>query len=185
MDGTLLVWRTSGWPSKLTDYELWNAAVITKLRDLYDNQDYQLVLISNQGAIRGAHTGKKATSVKNLIEWLAATIDRPLSVVMSTDKKKGFHKPAVTLWRAAQKLVGQPSSSWSIADSFYVGDSVGDDNDQQGGVDIGLARNVSEWTGETLQFWTPQDYFGTLCRRVSSEISKLFSYKFNCAFHVW
>ena len=160
MDGTLLVWRTTGWPSKLSDYELWNSAVITKLRTLYDEEGYQLVIISNQGAIRSAFTGKKATAVKSLIEWLIATIDRPISVVLSTDKKKGFHKPSVKLWQAAQHLFGSSSKSWSIADSFYVGDSVGDDNDAQGGVDIALARNVSQMTGQTLRFFTPDDYFG-------------------------
>lgn len=110
-------------------------------------------------AIRGAFTGKKATTVKNLVEWLVATIDRPVSVVMSTDKKKGFHKPSVALWQAAQKLLA-PETPWNISESFYVGDSVGGDDDPQGGVDISLARNVSESTGETLRFHTPEDYFG-------------------------
>eukprot|EP00977_Amphora_coffeiformis_P019599 scaffold7349_cov173-Amphora_coffeaeformis.AAC.80 len=159
MDGTLLVWRTSGWPSKLTDYELWNNAVIPKLRQLYDDENYQLILISNQGAIRGAFTGKKATTVKSLVEWLVATIDRPVSVVMSTDKKKGFHKPSVALWQAAQKLLA-PNNPWSISESFFVGDSIGGDDDPQGGVDICLARNVSKLMGETLRFYPPEDYFG-------------------------
>lgn len=51
MDGTLLVWRTTGWPSKITDYELWNAAVITRFRRLYDEEQCQLVIISNQGGM--------------------------------------------------------------------------------------------------------------------------------------
>jgi len=159
MDGTLLVWRTPGWPSKLTDYELWNTAVITKLRQLYDDENYQLILISNQGAIRGAFTGKKATTVKGLVEWLISTIDRPISVVMSTDKKKGYHKPSVTLWQAAQKLLA-PGTPWNISESFYVGDSIGGDDDPQGGVDIALARNVSELMNATLRFYPPDDYFG-------------------------
>ena len=54
--GTLLVWRIAGWPSKFEDYELWNADVVTKLRDLYDNQGYQLVIFSNQGGIRKVRT---------------------------------------------------------------------------------------------------------------------------------
>jgi DNA 3'-phosphatase len=166
VDGTLVTWRTAGWPSKLTDYELWNANVVHKLRHLYDVEGYQLVLISNQGAIRSAHTGKKATTVKSLMEWIIATIGRPIGVVMSTDKKKGFHKPAVQLWQAAQHLLAVPSDhetmtkDWSIAESLYVGDSVGGDDDPQGGVDEGLARNVGALAGTTLQFFTPDNFFG-------------------------
>ena len=159
MDGTLVVWRSAGWPSNLNDYELWNTQVITKLRHLYDDEGYQLVIVSNQGAIRGAHTGKKATHVKNLVEWLLNTIDRPVSVVLSTDKKKGFHKPSISIWQAAQTLFA-PQLPWSLAESVYVGDSVGDDNDPQGGVDIALARNVSQHYGTTLRFVTPDDFFG-------------------------
>jgi DNA 3'-phosphatase len=160
LDGTLLVWRIAGWPSKLTDYELWSSCVLTKLRRLYDEENYQLVIISNQGGIRNAVQGKKATLIKNLHAWLAGLVDRPISIILSCDKKKGYHKPSVRLWEAAQTLLGNPEQPWRIADSFYVGDSVGDASDPQGGVDVGLARNVSAARGETLRFETPDDFFG-------------------------
>ena len=68
LDGTLLVWRIAGWPSQYQHYELWNATgVASKFRTLHD-EGYKLVIFSNQGAIRSAVTGKKATFMKSLIE---------------------------------------------------------------------------------------------------------------------
>jgi DNA 3'-phosphatase len=166
LDGTLLTWRTpaGGWPSALSDYELWNGSVIAKLRQLYDNEHYQLIIISNQGGIRKALKGKIATKVKNLIEWLIATIDRPVSVIMSTSKNSGYHKPSVELWDLAQRLFCHTNHSnepsWNVAESFYVGDSVITAGDPQGGVDETLARNVSDKYQVTLAFHTPTDFFG-------------------------
>ena len=160
MDGTLLVWRSATWPSRLEDYELWNPSVISKIQDLYDTQGYQLLIITNQGGIRKAHSGKRAARVQSLVEWLAHTIQRPLSVIMSTDKKAGYHKPSVLIWKKAQQLLGSKETPWNISESFFVGDSVGGDDDPQGGTDIGLAANVSAEYGETLRFHTPIDYFG-------------------------
>lgn len=164
LDGTLLEWRIHGWPSRMDQYQLWNSHVITKLRDLYDTQQYQLVIFSNQGAIRSAFTGKKATLVKNLIEWLAHCVDRPIRAIMSTNKKNGYHKPSVRLWQAASESFWDGDIDRSA--SFYVGDSA-DEDDPQGGVDRLFARNIgtllSQEQGEpqqSLRFYTPEEYFG-------------------------
>lgn len=160
LDGTLLEWRTSGWPSRMEHYELWNAGVVPKLQGLYDD-GYKLVIFSNQGAIRGALQGKKATHVKSLLEWVAHTIDRPLYVVMSTNKKdeNNFHKPSANMWNVAEELLNR-GEEFDVTKSFYVGDSIGGDDDNQGGVDIQFAKNVGEMKGSTLKFYTPNDYFG-------------------------
>lgn len=63
VDGTIFNWRIPGWPSRFEHYELWSANVITKLQKLHDKEGYKLVLISNQGAIRGAFNGKKVRLV--------------------------------------------------------------------------------------------------------------------------
>lgn len=160
LDGTLLEWRTSGWPSRMEHYELWNAGVISKLQGLYDD-GYKLVIFTNQGAIRGALEGKKATHVKSLLEWLAHTINRPLHVVMSTNKKddNNFHKPSANMWLVAEQLCNR-GVEFDVEKSLYVGDSVGGDDDGQGGVDIQFAANVGDMKESRLQFHTPNDYFG-------------------------
>ena len=160
VDGTLLVWRIAGWPSQLEHYELWNASLVRKLRKLHDEEDMKLVLFSNQGAIRSAFTGKKATHVKALFEWIAATIDRPVHIVLSTNKKLGYHKPNPGMWEICERHCnrGEPLD---VTQSFFVGDSVGDD-DPQGGVDSKFAQNVGQakGTGKVLKFYTPEEYFG-------------------------
>ena len=159
LDGTLLVWRSPSWPSQLQHYELWNATVFSTLQQRYD-EGYKLLLVSNQGAIRKAFTGKNATRVKTIIEWLINKVDRPVHVIMSTNKNAGYHKPSKDLWVVAQQELNG-GMSFDIENSFYVGDSIEDNpDDPQGGVDSKFARNISEMTGTTLKFHTPDDYFG-------------------------
>jgi len=158
VDGTLLVWRIAGWPSRFDHYELWSSTVFEKLRQLHDD-GHKLVLFSNQGAIRGAFTGKKATFVKGLLEWVASKIDRPVSMVLSTNKKLGYHKPNPGMWEICEQHCNE-GIAFDISSSFFVGDSVGDD-DPQGGVDEKFAQNIGKLKGNaTLKFYTPEAYFG-------------------------
>mmetsp|Transcript_35025 Transcript_35025/g.84760 ORF Transcript_35025/g.84760 Transcript_35025/m.84760 type:complete len:881 (+) Transcript_35025:105-2747(+) len=181
LDGTLLQWSSNSpgfWPSSLSHYELWNKSAITKLQDLYDNRNYRLVLFSNQGAVQKAHTGKKATLVKTLIDWIAMKVDRPIVAVLSTRSPKksptqSFHKPSAKMWTdvltkkicrlnasnpfataGSGAAVGvDTSGGLDLTNSFFVGDSA-DPNDPQGGVDFRFAKAVG------ISFYTPDDYFG-------------------------
>lgn len=177
LDGTLLEWRTSGWPSRMEHYELWNASVISKLQGLHD-EGYKLCIFSNQGAIRGALDGKKASHVKGLLDWVCHTIDRPVFVVMSTNKKDGnnFHKPSANMWTVAEKMCNR-GEEFDVANSFYVGDSVGTEDDKQGGVDIQFAANVGKMKGSTLKFFTPNDYFGPSHKELREKAQKLGDYE--------
>ena len=154
MDGTLFVWRCSGYPNNFADYEVWNRTMFDKMRDLYQNQGYQLLIISNQGYIQKAHTGKTAQRVQNLVNWIAAQVGCPLSAILSTMSPKksnaSYHKPNPQLFQVAQSTL---KATWDLNESFFVGDS---ENllDAQGGVDRRFAQNVG------LQFFTPDEYFG-------------------------
>lgn len=163
LDGTLTVWRTNGWPSKLDDYELWNSKLIAKLRSLYDEDGYKLVIFTNQGAIRKAHNGKKATLVKHVIDWIAQLVNRPIHAVLSTKSPKNdptntFHKPTDKMWGIAIRLLNQ-GQAFDISQSFFVGDSA-DVNDAQGGVDFRFAKAVSKKYGSELTFYEPTEFFG-------------------------
>jgi methylglyoxal/glyoxal reductase len=160
LDGTLLQWSSQSpgfWPSQLTHYELWNTNVITKLQDLYDNQNYRLVVFSNQGAVQKAHTGRKATTVKTLLDWIATQIDRPIVAVLSTRSPKkssqSFHKPTPNMWTQvlAERICSKVELD--LSNSFFVGDSA-DESDSQGGVD----RKFSAAVG--ISFYTPDEFFG-------------------------
>jgi bifunctional polynucleotide phosphatase/kinase len=182
LDGTLVAWSSSFagfWPSQLNHYELWNSRVPTILRQLHDD-GYKLLLFSNQGGIQKAHAGKKATLIKNVIDWLAYIIDRPVFAVMSTKSPKksddSYHKPSPKMWKVAITSLNK-RQDFDLSQSFFVGDSA-DPNDPQGGVDLRFAQAVGEVHGgndETttatttttrtartaaLKFYAPPEYFG-------------------------
>lgn len=164
LDGTLAVWRTSGWPSRLEHYELWSSTVLGKLRSLHDD-GHKLVIFTNQGAIRKAHDGKKAALVKNVINWIARLVDRPIHAVMSTTSPKivpnSYHKPSEKMWGVAIRFLNN-REPFNITKSFFVGDSA-DLNDEQGGVDLRFATAVGMKYGDgsELQFYEPSQLFGT------------------------
>ena len=174
MDGTLVNWIGDFWPSKLAHYELWNSSVITKMQHLYDNENYLLVIFTNQGGIQGAHTGKKAQLLKSIIDWLESLVQRPLIVVSSTKslkkyKDQSFHKPTPKMWdKVFKPYFGKKSAPFDVASSFFVGDSA-DENDAQGGVDKKFAQTAGGGLGA---FYTPEEFFGpshqTLRERRSS-----------------
>ena len=152
LDGTLLVWRTASWPSRLVDYELWNPGVLATLRRAHD-EGFKLVVFSNQGSIRSASEGRVATKAKQLVDWLAHAIERPLHAVLSTSKKSGFHKPAEKMLQVMVECCNGGVQVDAPA-SHFVGDSDGSEQDPQGGVDAGFARATG------LEYHTPVDYFG-------------------------
>ena len=110
--------------------------------------------------------------MKNVIEWLANLVDRPIHAVMSTISPKSkvllkkapavsFHKPSGKLWDVAIRYLNK-RQPFNIAESFFVGDSA-DPNDEQGGVDFRFAQAVTERHGEngnSLSFFNPTQYFG-------------------------
>jgi bifunctional polynucleotide phosphatase/kinase len=162
IDGTLMKWISDSpgfWPSQLAHYELWNDNVITKMRHLYDEEHRLLVIFTNQGGIQGAHTGKKATLIKSLLDWLESIIQRPLIVIASTKslkkyKEKSFHKPTPNMWKKIfVPYFGKKSNPFDVSASFFVGDSA-DETDPQGGVDRKFADSIG------LAFYEPQEYFG-------------------------
>ncbi len=175
MDGTLVNWVGDFWPSKLAHYELWNSSVISKMQHLYDKENFLLVVFTNQGGIQGAHGGKKATLLKAILDWLESLVQRPLIVVASTKslkkyKDQSFHKPTPKMWdKVLKPYFGKKSAPFDTKASFFVGDSVGED-DPQGGVDEKFAESAGGGLGA---FYTPDDYFGPSHQELRKRRSQL------------
>jgi len=170
LDNTLLIWRCAHYPSQPHHYELWNDRIIHSFQQLYDKHNYQLVIFSNQGGIRSAIHGKTAERIKGLLNWLANQIQRPLLAVISTSTKSGLHKPNPTMWDICEKECNN-GVSFDLKDSFYVGDSDGndgtwrsdvskDDEYRSKAVDKLFAENVGKLKGITLRFFHPREIFG-------------------------
>ena len=168
MDGTLLEWQTR-FPSQHHQIELWNTEVVSKLRNLYDDENYKLVIVSNQGGIKQAFDGKRATFAKSLVDWIEGIVNRPIYASLSTSKTNGYHKPSPKLWKdIIQQRFCRPNKSSpgeevvviDTSQSLFVGDSVETEDDPQGGVDQQFARNVGHLMDTTLPFYTPTEFFG-------------------------
>ncbi|KAL3908193.1 MAG: hypothetical protein SGILL_008574, partial [Bacillariaceae sp.] len=161
MDGTLLKWISESpgfWPSRLEHYELWNSRVVEKLRNRYDQQNFRLVVFTNQGGIQKAHSGKRADLLRQLTEWLEQSIiKRPITVIASTRSPKkstdSFHKPSGKMWTDILMGSLKEGVEINIQESFFVGDSA-EETDSQGGVDRKFANAIG------LKFYTPDEFFG-------------------------
>jgi DNA 3'-phosphatase len=175
LDHTLVNWRCSGWPSRPDHYELWNSGVVGECRRLHDS-GYGLVVFTNQGGIKSALGGKRAGTVRGVIDWIAHAVDRPLFAVVSTKADSGYHKGSPGMWEVFEERcnLGRRACPGS---SFFVGDAdggAGDDDDatdpvgpagslrrhQQTGTDKSFARNVGKMRDATMEFFTPGEYFG-------------------------
>ncbi len=178
LDHTLVNWRCAGWPSKSEHYELWNSSVIETLRKLYDNEGYSLVIFSNQGGIKTALGGKKAGTIKGIIDWVAMIVGRPLYAIVSTKINSGYHKPNPSVWAVFEEICNY-GKEVSPANSFFVGDADGSGDSmanpsqkqhQQTGTDKLFAEKVGEMRNTTMKFYTPGEFFGssTIDRRRSS-----------------
>jgi DNA 3'-phosphatase len=168
LDQTLVNWRCAGWPSKSEHYEMWNSTVIENLRTLYDNEGYALVIFSNQGGIKNALGGKKAGTVKGIIDWIAEIVHRPLFAIVSTKINSGYHKPSPSMWTVFEEICNYGKEA-SPEKSFFVGDADGSGDaitnpqqqqHQQTGTDKLFAEQVGEMRNATMKFHTPSAFFG-------------------------
>mmetsp|Transcript_31941 Transcript_31941/g.37231 ORF Transcript_31941/g.37231 Transcript_31941/m.37231 type:complete len:781 (-) Transcript_31941:169-2511(-) len=174
LNGTLLD-SIKQFPHTLQEYELYNHSILKKLRHLHDHEHYNLCIFINQGGIRKAASGKIASKIKDLIEWLGSDlcIDRPISAFVSTMKKSGYHKPSSKMWHVANKILAKEhgirinSTASSLPSSFYldkessffVGDSVDvKDKNGKGDLIIGDDDNFAKEIG--LKFSSTAEYFG-------------------------
>lgn len=104
---------------------------------MYDEEHSLLVIFTNQGGIQGAHTGKKASLIKSLLDWLELIIQRPLIAIASTKslkkyREKSYHKPGPNMWKKILvPYFGKKSHPFNVSSSFFVGDSA-DESDPQG-----------------------------------------------------
>lgn len=75
LDGTLVKTKgNSPFPRTAEDWVLFNDMVVKKLQDLYD-EDFKLVIFSNQGAIKSSLSGLMATKIKSRIDQILQKVN--------------------------------------------------------------------------------------------------------------
>nr|QDO16436.1 bifunctional polynucleotide phosphatase/kinase [Crypthecodinium cohnii] len=111
-----------GYQVTVADWKLYSEDVVTRLRQLHEEQ-YKLVIFTNQGNIRTALDGKRAVAVKAYIDEFLKAVGVPILVMMATAKDK-FRKPSGSMWTEVEsKFNGGTKIDYK--QSFYVGDAAG------------------------------------------------------------
>ena len=140
--------------ARADDFTTLNEHVPRVLRALHDD-GYKICIFSNQGGVKGALDGKRATSVRARLALLATTLETPFQFyrakqLRENDVKK-YRKGEIGMWR---KMVAEHNGGVApdLKASFFVGDAAGRAQDHSA-VDKEFAENVG------VRFFVPEQMF--------------------------
>lgn len=83
----------------------------------------RIVVFTNQGNIRSALEGKRASAFKAYVDAFLKELQVPVLVLAST-QRDGYRKPQKGMWEHLEKAQGQ-GLLIDKCESFYVGDAAG------------------------------------------------------------
>jgi bifunctional polynucleotide phosphatase/kinase len=151
-----------GLPDSKEDFELYNDSVRAVLSD-HAARGYQLVVFSNQGAIKTAMGGITSYIVRGVCDNVGKALgeDVPLNFMLATadPKAKGdeYRKPKTGMWDKFVELMNDGQAP-DLAECTYVGDAAGRPQDLvTSGINDG-DRKFAEGVG--IAFKTPEEIFG-------------------------
>ncbi|KAH8162490.1 hypothetical protein CIB48_g5746 [Xylaria polymorpha] len=135
LDSTLIV-TSSGkkFATDGADWKWWDPTVPTRLRKLYAEEGYRVVILSNQAGLtlhpdpsaKGPkNAGKpKVANFKQKCAAVLARLDIPTTVYAATARDL-YRKPRGGMWREACADYGIPEAEVDLANSVFVGDAGG------------------------------------------------------------
>eukprot|EP00913_Durusdinium_trenchii_P019571 g18398.t1 len=127
----------------VSDWQFYNASVPEKLRKLHSD-GFRLVIFTNQGNIRSALEGKRATAFKGY-DAFAKELGAPILVLAATMKDQ-LRKPNGGMWEQLEKMNGAIDKD----QSFFVG-GVGEHSAD----DADFAKTVGVKFIHTNEFFGP------------------------------
>lgn len=139
----------------ISDFFWWDTSVKSKIDEMHAS-GYMVVIFSNQGGVKGALDGKRASVVRSRVDAFCKNFNFPVSFFCGTQKgpekdPKGFRKPETGAWHYFVSMcIGDVDVD--LAKSFYVGDAAGRPNDHSDS-DKKFAENIG------IQFFTPEEFF--------------------------
>ncbi|KAI8634465.1 DNA kinase/phosphatase Pnk1 [Xylariaceae sp. FL1651] len=116
------------------DWKWWDASVPTRLRKLYKEENYRIVIISNQagltlhsdpnskapiGAIKA-----KVSNFKQKCSAVLAQLDLPISIYAATERDI-YRKPRTGMWKELCADYDIPEQEVDLENSIFVGDAGG------------------------------------------------------------
>jgi bifunctional polynucleotide phosphatase/kinase len=141
----------------ISDFVFWSDEVLPTIRKIHgEGRGHRIVLFSNQGGVKGALDGKRASVVRARVDALAKHLAVPLDFFCGTQSgpakdPHGYRKPGIGAWAYFAKHLNGGLEIDTKA-SYYVGDAAGRLSDHSDS-DLVFARNVG------IEFFTPEAFF--------------------------
>lgn len=117
-----------------TDWKWWDSCVPGRLRELYHDQGYRVVILSNQGGLtlhlEPGYKGPTASAQKRVGDFkqkcsaVLGNLDLPTSVYAATGKDM-YRKPRLGMWKEVCDDYDLAEDEVDLANSFFVGDAGG------------------------------------------------------------
>lgn len=135
LDSTLIT-TSSGkkHASNAADWKWWDNTVPDRLRELYEKEDYHVVILSNQAGLTlhfdANYKGPKANAQKRVAEFkqkcsaVLTSLDLPMTVYAATGKDI-YRKPRRGMWKEVCDDLEISEDEVNLKDSFFVGDAGG------------------------------------------------------------
>ncbi|KAI6091033.1 PNK3P-domain-containing protein [Hypoxylon rubiginosum] len=157
------------------DWKWWDSSVPSRLRKLYAEEDFCVVILSNQGGLtlhvdpksKGPKGGSKAKvdKFKQKCNAVLSQLDLPTTVYAATARDI-FRKPRAGMWEQVCQDYDIPADEVDLAGSVFVGDAGGRTAQLKNG-ETGAAavakdfscsdRNLAHNVGITYK--TPEEFF--------------------------
>lgn len=128
----------SGMPFAKTpdDWRLYNENVPSILQSLH-SRGYRIVILNNQGNIRGALNGKASQNERSKYDLAADLLGVPITFVLATQTDI-YRKPNAGMWNFLVEHLS-PGVKPDVKSSFYVGDASSPECEPNGDTDRAFA----------------------------------------------
>ncbi|RDA96038.1 hypothetical protein CP533_5935 [Ophiocordyceps camponoti-saundersi (nom. inval.)] len=156
-----------------TDWRWWHSSVPQRLRQLYHEEGYRVVILSNQAGLALSPapkskppkpgTQKRLSDFKLKCSAILNDLHLPTTIYAATERDR-FRKPQTAMWTHVCRDCDLTESDVDLDGSFFVGDAGGRIAGPNGSKDFSCSdRNFAHNVG--IAYKTPEEFFLGLAPR--------------------